>query len=82
VSTTSVTTTVQLSISQPDAEDIRVFWREENPELLALALVDVAPGVTLHLHDDSRDRPYLDKLIATLSEVRDRMSEQARDQGA
>ncbi|WP_150241406.1 hypothetical protein [Nocardiopsis quinghaiensis] len=82
MSDTSITTTVQLSISQPDADDVKVFWHEDNPELLALALVDVAPGVTLHLHDDIRDRPYLDKLIATLSEVRDRMSERARGQGA
>ncbi|MFD6950313.1 hypothetical protein A6A08_02125 [Nocardiopsis sp. TSRI0078] len=82
MSTTSVTTTVQLSISQPDADDVKAFWRKDNPELLALALVDVAPGVTLHLHDDVRDRPYLDKLIATLSEVRDHMSERSRDQGA
>ncbi|WP_159945391.1 MULTISPECIES: hypothetical protein [unclassified Nocardiopsis] len=76
MSATSITASVQLSISQPDADDVKVFWREDNPELLALALVDVAPGVTLHLHDDSRDRPYLDKLIATLSQVRERMSDQ------
>ncbi|PDP84942.1 hypothetical protein CQJ94_24705 [Glycomyces fuscus] len=82
MSTTSITTTVQLSISQPNADDVKVFWRQDNPELLALALVDVAPGVTLHLHDDSRDLPYLEKLIETLTQVRDRMSEQARDQGA
>ncbi|MDE3720802.1 hypothetical protein PWG71_05335 [Nocardiopsis sp. N85] len=80
MTTTSITTNVQISISQPDVEDVKVFWQEDNPELLALALIDLAPGVTLHLHDDSRDRPYLDKLIATLSEARDRMSDQ--DQGA
>ncbi|MDT0328897.1 hypothetical protein [Nocardiopsis lambiniae] len=79
MTTTSITTNVQISISQPDVEDVKVFWQEDNPELLALALIDVAPGVTLHLHDDSRDRPYLDKLIATLSEARDRMSDQDRD---
>ncbi|MFC9089254.1 hypothetical protein [Nocardiopsis dassonvillei] len=80
MSTTSITTTVKLSISQPNAEDVKVFWRRDHPELLALALVDVAPGVTLHLHDDSGDRPYLDKLIQTLTQVRDRMSERSDDQ--
>jgi hypothetical protein len=80
VSTTSITTTVKLSISQPDAEDVKVFWRRDHPDLLALALVDVAPGVTLHLHDDSGDRPYLDKLIQTLTQVRDRMSERSDEQ--
>ncbi|WP_047871059.1 hypothetical protein [Nocardiopsis sp. RV163] len=80
MSTTSITTTVKLSISQPNAEDVKVFWRRDHPELLALALVDVAPGVTLHLHDDSGDRPYLDKLIETLTQVRDRMSERSDDQ--
>jgi hypothetical protein len=80
VSTTSITTTVKLSISQPNAEDVKVFWRRDHPDLLALALVDVAPGVTLHLHDDSGDRPYLDKLIQTLIQVRDRMSERSDDQ--
>ncbi|WP_150254831.1 hypothetical protein [Nocardiopsis deserti] len=84
MSTTSITTDVtvkQLSISSPATEDVKVFWREDNPELLALALVDVAPGVTLHLHDN-QDRPYLDQLIATLTEVRDRMSEQSPDTNA
>ncbi|MCP3012336.1 hypothetical protein NGM33_03265 [Nocardiopsis dassonvillei] len=80
MSTTSITTTVKLSISQPDAEDVKVFWRRDHPDLLALALVDVAPGVTLHLHDDSGDRPYLDKLIQTLTQVRDRMSERSDEQ--
>ncbi|MCK9868781.1 hypothetical protein AB0M72_11105 [Nocardiopsis dassonvillei] len=80
MSTTSITTTVKLSISQPNAEDVKVFWRRDHPELLALALVDVAPGVTLHLHDDSGDRPYLDKLIETLTQVRDRMTERSDDQ--
>jgi hypothetical protein len=81
MSTATVATRVTVkavSISQPDASDVRVVWAKDAPGLTpGAALVALAPGVTLHLQTelDTLDAPYLDTLITALISVRERMPE-------
>ena len=64
---------LDVSVSLPQPEDVSVCWREDIPDQESLALVDVAPGLTLHLHDDGRDTAYVDELLRVLTRVRERM---------
>lgn len=66
----------QVSITQPDAADIRLTWSADVPDLTPGAvLLDLAPGVTLHLQTgfDDLDAPYVEALITALIAVRERM---------
>ena len=70
---------LDVSVSLPRPEDVSVTWREDVPDQESLALLDVAPGLTLHLHDDGRDTAYVDELISALTRVRERMPDTPED---
>ncbi|CAL9327409.1 hypothetical protein SUDANB121_00006 [Nocardiopsis dassonvillei] len=68
----------QVSIAQPDAADVRLTWTQDEPGLApGTVLLDLAPGVTLHLQtgSDDFDAPYVEALITALVVVREHMGE-------